>query len=177
MDIGKRIKQLRVRNGLTQAELASRCELTTGFVSQLENNVTTPSLPALMDLVEALGSDMSSFFSEEKETKIVFSKDDFFEDDREAYSISWVVPNAQKNAMEPILLTLHPHQDSMRMMPNEGEEFGFVLSGSVSLIYGGKKHRVRKGETFYIHGDQEHFLRNDTAAPAKVLWITTPPLF
>ena len=41
MDIGKRIRQLRIRNGLTQQELASRCELTKGFVSQLENNLTT----------------------------------------------------------------------------------------------------------------------------------------
>ena len=41
MDIGRRIRQLRVRNGLTQEELASRCELTKGFVSQLENNLTT----------------------------------------------------------------------------------------------------------------------------------------
>ena len=73
MDIGKRIRQLRVRNGLTQQELASRCELTKGFVSQLENNLTTPSLPALMDLVEALGSDMAAFFSEEQEQQVVFS--------------------------------------------------------------------------------------------------------
>ena len=78
MDIGKRIKQLRVRNGLTQAGLASRCELTKGFVSQLENDLATPSLPALMDLVEALGSDMSTIFSEEKQDQLVFGKDDLF---------------------------------------------------------------------------------------------------
>ena len=177
MDIGKRIRQLRIRNGLTQAELASRCELTKGFVSQLENNLTTPSLPVLMDLVEVLGSDMATFFTEEEEPQIVFGKDDFFEDDREGYSISWVVPNAQKNTMEPIVLTLQPQQRSQVMMPHEGQEFGLVLSGSVSLINGGKKHRVKKGETFYIRGEQEHELRNETGAPAKVLWITTPPLF
>ena len=78
MDVGKRIRQLRMRNGLTQEELASRCELTKGFVSQLENNLTTPSLPVLMNLVEVLGSDMSTFFSEEQEQKIVFRKEDFF---------------------------------------------------------------------------------------------------
>ena len=110
MDIGRRIRQLRVRNGLTQEELASRCELTKGFVSQLENNLTTPSLPALMDLVEALGTDMSSFFSEEQEQKVVFGEEDYFEDVRENCRILWVVPNAQKNAMEPILLTIQPHQ-------------------------------------------------------------------
>ncbi len=177
MDIGRRIRQLRVRNGLTQEELASRCELTKGFVSQLENNLTTPSLPALMDLVEALGTDMSSFFSEEQEQKIVFHKEDYFEDNRENCRILWVVPNAQKNAMEPILLTVRPHQATRNMMPHEGEEFGYVLSGSVILENGGRKHRIRKGETFYIRGDQEHCLRNSSASPAEILWITTPPSF
>ncbi len=177
MDIGKRIRQLRVRNGLTQEELASRCELTKGFVSQLENNLTTPSLPALMDLVEALGSDMSSFFSEEQEQKVVFGADDYFEDVRENCRILWVVPNAQKNAMEPILLTILPHQSSRSIPPHEGEEFGYVLSGSVLLLNGGRRHRVHKGETFYIRGDQEHCLQNTGASPARVLWITTPPSF
>ncbi len=177
MDIGKRIRQLRVRNGLTQEELASRCELTKGFVSQLENNLTTPSLPALMDLVEALGSDMAAFFSEEQEQQVVFSPDDFFEDSRENCRILWVVPNAQKNAMEPILITILPRQATRTMLPHEGEEFGYVLSGSVILEYGGRKHRVHRGETFYIRGDQEHCLRNSGASPARVLWITTPPSF
>ena len=177
MDIGRRIRQLRVRNGLTQQELASRCELTKGFVSQLENNLTTPSLPALMDLVEALGSDMATFFSEEQEQQIVFGKDDFFEDARENCTILWIVPNAQKNAMEPILVTLLPHQATRSMMPHEGEEFGYVLSGSIVLENGRRKHRVKKGETFYIRGEQEHCLRNTGNTPAQVLWITTPPSF
>ena len=177
MDIGRRIRQLRVRNGLTQQELASRCELTKGFVSQLENNLTTPSLPALMDLVEALGSDMATFFSEEQEQQIVFGKDDFFEDARENCTVLWIVPNAQKNAMEPILVTLLPHQATRSMMPHEGEEFGYVLSGSIVLENGGRKHRGKKGETFYIRGEQEHCLRNTGNTPAQVLWITTPPSF
>ena len=177
MDIGKRIRQLRMRNGLTQEELASRCELTKGFVSQLENNLTTPSLPVLMNLVEVLGSDMSTFFSEEQEQKIVFRKEDFFEDDREGCTVTWVVPNAQKNTMEPIVLTLRPHGTSQTMMPHEGEEFGLVLSGSVTLVRGGRRHRVKKGETFYIRGDHEHLLRNTGAGPARILWISTPPSF
>ena len=177
MEIGKRIRQLRIRNGLTQAELASRCELTKGFVSQLENGLATPSLPALMDIVEVLGSDMASFFTEEKEQKTVFRKEDFFHDDKSEYEIAWVVPNAQKNMMEPIIVTIRPHGSSQVMSPHEGEEFGLVLNGSVSLVDGGKEQRLKKGDTFYIRGDREHHLANRTAVPAQVLWITTPPLF
>ena len=108
---------------------------------------------------------------------VVFGTEDFFEDSRENCRILWVVPNAQKNAMEPILITILPRQATRTMLPHEGEEFGYVLSGSVILEYGGRKHRVHRGETFYIRGDQEHCLRNSGASPARVLWITTPPSF
>ena len=112
MDVGQRIRQLRMLNGLTQEELASRCELTKGFLSQLENNLATPSLPTLMDIVEALGTDMSTFFKETDETQICFSRDDFFVDERDGYTINWIVPNAQKNSMEPIIVEIAPGNSS-----------------------------------------------------------------
>ena len=177
MDVGQRIRQLRMLNGLTQEELASRCELTKGFLSQLENNLATPSLPTLMDIVEALGTDMSTFFKETDETQICFSKDDFFVDEREGYTINWIVPNAQKNSMEPIIVEIAPGKSSQVMQPHEGEEFCYVLNGKVTLVMGDREYEVRKGNTFYINGEREHYLRNDSAHAAQVLWICSPPLF
>jgi len=72
-DIGSRIKALRIKNGLTLEELGSRTELTKGFLSQLERNLTSPSLTTLEDIVEALGVSMSRFFAEEDEEQIVFT--------------------------------------------------------------------------------------------------------
>ena len=100
MEIGKRIKQLRTRNNLTLEELASRCELTKGFLSQLERDLTSPSIATLQDIVEALGLTMMEFFKDEKNEKIVFSKDDYFTDERDGSTVHWIVPNAQKNEME-----------------------------------------------------------------------------
>ena len=177
MDVGQRIRQLRMLNGLTQEELASRCELTKGFLSQLENNLATPSLPTLMDIVEALGTDMSTFFKETDETQICFSRDDFFVDEREGYTINWIVPNAQKNSMEPIIVEIAPGNSSQVMQPHEGEEFCYVLNGKVTLVMGDREYEVRKGNTFYINGEREHYLRNDSAHAAQVLWICSPPLF
>ena len=177
MDVGQRIRQLRMLNGLTQEELASRCELTKGFLSQLENNLATPSLPTLMDIVEALGTDMSTFFKETDETQICFSRDDFFVDEREGYTINWIVPNAQKNTMEPIIVEIAPGSCSQGMQPHEGEEFCYVLNGKVTLVMGDREYEVRKGNTFYINGEREHYLRNDSAHAAQVLWICSPPLF
>lgn len=177
MDIGSKLKDLRIRNNLTLEELASRSELTKGFLSQVERNLTSPSISTLEDLLEALGTNLSDFFKSEQEEKIVFETQDFFVDEKEDYTIEWVIPNAQKNEMEPILLTLHPHQKSMMMECHGGEEFGYVLKGHIQLVKGNKKYRLKAKETFYLDGKTAHYLENIGMSEAKILWITTPPVF
>lgn len=177
MDIGKKLKELRRQNDLTLEDLASRCELTKGFLSQVERNLTTPSIATLQDIVEALGTTLSEFFHEEEEKQIVFSVQDFFENEQDEYKIEWVIPNAQKNEMEPILLTLYPRCKSQEMTSHHGEEFGYVLKGSVTLVRGNKRYKLKAQETFYLDGSKGHYLYNHGNTDAKVLWITTPPMF
>jgi len=177
MDIGKKLKELRLQNDLTLDDLASRSELTKGFLSQVERNLTTPSIATLEDIIEALGTNLSEFFHEEEERQIVFSNQDFFVDEQDDYQIEWVIPNAQKNQMEPILLTLKPHRKSHVMSSYQGEEFGYVLKGSITIVQGSKKYKVRAKETFYMDGSKSHYLYNHGSNDAKVLWITTPPMF
>ncbi len=177
MDIGYKIKQLRVQKGLTLEELASRSELTKGFLSQLERNLTSPSISTLNDILEVLGTTLSDFFQEAKEEKVVFQSKDFFTDEKQDYTIHWIVPNSQKNEMEPILLELLPGANSFRVSPSAGEEFGYVLEGRITLVNGDKEYAVKKGETFYLNGKNYHFIKNDKKTLAKILWVSTPPLF
>lgn len=177
MEIGKKIRRYRVQNGLTLEELASRCELSKGFLSQLENDLTSPSIATLSDIVEALGVNLSTFFKEESAEQVVFTKDDYFIDERENSLIHWIVPNAQKNEMEPILLELDQGAQSNEIAPHEGEEFGYVLSGKITLEYGEETHVLGKGQTFYIRGNKSHVLRNDHPYRAQVIWVCTPPVF
>ena len=177
MDIGKKLKELRLANDLTLGDLASRSELTKGFLSQVERNLTTPSIATLEDILEALGTNLSEFFHEEEEKQIVFGTQDFFEDIQDDYTIEWVIPNALRNKMEPILLTLHPHKKSNELLAPQGEEFGYVLKGNVTLVCGNKKYKLKAQETFYMDGTKSHYLYNHGSSDAKVLWITTPPMF
>lgn len=177
MDIGQKLRELRLQNDLTLEDLASRSELTKGFLSQVERNLTSPSISTLTDILNALGTNLSEFFYEEKEEQIVFSTQDFFEDEQEDYTIEWVIPNAQKNEMEPIRLTLHPYKKSHELLAHTGEEFGYVLKGAVTLVRGNKKYKVKAQETFYISGSTSHYLYNHGSTDAVVLWITTPPMF
>ena len=63
MKIGKKLKELRTQNGLTLEELANRSELTKGFLSQLERDLTSPNISALENILEALGTNLADFFS------------------------------------------------------------------------------------------------------------------
>ena len=154
MEIGQRIKQLRVMKGLTQEELADRAELSKGFISQVERDLTSPSIATLMDILQCLGVSVSEFFTEEPEEQIVFTKEDYFikKDEENENTIERIVPNAQK-----------------------GEEFGYVLNGAVTIHLGNKVYRAKKGETFYYVSGKQHYLTSKVGA--TVLWISSPPTF
>ena len=170
MDIGEKIKNLRTILGLTQEELADRAELTKGFISQLERGLTSPSISSLEDVLEALGTNISDFFKEEKEEKFVFQKGNS--------KLEWIVPNAQKNSMEPIIVTLNENKSYSRTYePFEGEEFGYVLKGKVELHLGTNTYVLNEGECFYTSGQFERSIINLSKKESKVLWITNPPSF
>ena len=177
MQLGTKIKQLRLHCALTQEELADRCELTKGYISQLENDLTSPSIATLVDILSALGTNLKEFFSEEEEEKIVFKEDDFIEKDTGAVKLNWLVNNAQKNAMEPLIVELMPGKFTEADVPHEGEEFGYVLSGSVIVHIGNKKYRCNKGESFYFKPRMNHYISNPGKTTAKVIWVSTPPSF
>lgn len=180
MDIGQRLKNLRLRRGLTQEELADRCELTKGFISQAERNLSSPSIATLTDMLESLGCTLQEFFSDDGNEKVVYTKTDMSvkeDPDTLKGKLTWLVPNAQKNSMEPILVELGPGGETEEMPPHEGEEFGFVISGTVTLLTGTMAQKVREGESFCLHPRTAHSLKNETGRPAKFLWVTDPPNF
>ena len=179
MQIGEKIKRLRIEKQLTQQELANRCELSKGFISQLENDLTSPSIATLVDILQILGTNLKEFFNDQDNHRVTFSKEDMFEteDEEVGYKLMWLIPDAQKNDMEPIYVELQKGAKTGEIEPHEGEEFGYVLAGKVQLHYGDQVYSLKKGQTFYIKGDKNHFLTNEDQTVAKVIWVSTPPSF
>ncbi|MCQ2399584.1 MAG: XRE family transcriptional regulator [Clostridia bacterium] len=177
MEIGEKIRDMRLACDLTQEELADRCELTKGYISQLENDLTSPSIATLIDILSALGTNLKDSFSDPEEEKVVFSKTEFIEKVQPAYKLNWVVPNSQKNIMEPVLMELNPMYATEEDYAHEGEEFGFVLEGEIILVLGKKRYVVRKGESFYFTPNRTHYLVNKKQKKAVLLWVSCPPNF
>ena len=108
---------------------------------------------------------------------VVFVSIGYFEktDPELKNKIEWIIPNAQKNMMEPILMTLEAGGSCFPDNPHEGEEFGYILSGSLTLHLGAHSYRVKKGESFYFTPDKKHYI--STKSGATLIWVSTPPSF
>jgi transcriptional regulator with XRE-family HTH domain len=178
MEIGRKIKRLRQEKMLTQEELADRTELSKSFISQVERDLTSPSIATLVDILQALGTDLREFFNDEKDTQVVFNDSDYFEKiDDLGNKTEWIIPNAQKNMMEPLRVTLKPGGSTYQYSPHEGELFGYVLSGSVTIHLGQQQYKARRGESFYFKGGVRHYIEASGKAGAVFIWVCAPPNF
>jgi transcriptional regulator with XRE-family HTH domain len=169
---------MRQAKSLTQEELASRASLTKGFISQVERNLTSLSVESLLGILDALDQKASTFFDEAFHEKIVFGVEDRVELEKENVgSFQILVPAAQNRLMDPALLSLNPGEKTEDEEPHEGEEFGFVVSGTIEVTLGVKTYRVKKGECFYFRASKKHYLANRRKMRATVLWVSSPPNF
>lgn len=174
--IGEKIKALRLASDLTQAELASRARLTRGFISQIENDLSSINLDSLADILEALGVTLGEFFSDAEGRRIVFRPDERVNvEGKGARRFELLMPGSTNNLMDPILLELGPGEYLEQRDPMPGEQFGFVLHGTVTLKIDGKTYKVPKEHCFYFKSDQRHQIGNAGERTAKMLWVTTPP--
>lgn len=179
MKIGERLKRLRLANSLTQEELASRADLTKGYISQLENDATSPSIATLKDIIDVFGINMQEFFSESIDEDIVYGKDSRVQatNDDDRIRVELLVPGAQNREMDPVLVTLEPGEEMDEQPFHEGEEFGFIILGKIQLRLDDRLYTVKKDECFYFSSDKRHSVKNIGKGQARILWVVTPPTF
>jgi transcriptional regulator with XRE-family HTH domain len=178
MKIGERIRNLRQSSNLTQEELAERANLTKGFISQIERDLTSISLDSLAQILKALDENMSDFFREASEEKIIYQEKDRVAIEKEKIEkFELLVPGSTNRRLEPILLTLRKGESTPKEKPHEGEEFGLVLRGRVNLRFGRESLKLKKGECFYLSAEKEHWLQNSGSKEVVILWISSPPSF
>lgn len=177
MNLGLKIKERRKLLSLTQEELGNRCELSKGYISQLENDKVSPSIETLELILEVLGTTFSEFFMEKTTPNIIFTQEEQYEKEFEGYNQTWLVPTAQEHAMEPIYIEIKPNSETFLDYPHQGEEFGYVIEGEIIVIYGDSEKLCKEGESFYFVSNKEHYIKNSSKTTAKILWVSCPPNF
>jgi transcriptional regulator with XRE-family HTH domain len=179
LKIGEKIRRLRRANNLTQEELANRAYLTKGFISQLERDLTSPSIVTLKGILDVLGEELTDFFRDIKHDTVLFDKKArvLSSASTESMMIEVLVPSAQSRSMDPVLVSLEPGASTESHPGHEGEEFGLLLQGRVTLWVDKVPYRMQKGDCFYFASDREHHVQNNGKSTARILWIVSPPVF
>ena len=98
-------------------------------------------------------------------------------DDENRSKISWIITNAQVNKMEPIVLTLESNGTSKTYDPYEGEDFAYIINGTIKLIFGTDEYILNEGDAFYTKCNEARTIKNIGTDEAKLIWISSPPNF
>ena len=178
MNIGKRIKELRLANQLTQDELAARSDLTAAFISLLEANKSSVSIEYLTKVLTVFGESLSDFFSHDDKKIYVYGKKDRVAiQDQGIDKFELLIPTSTTMAMEPSKLVIAQNQKVGPIKPHSGEEIGYIIKGRVLICLGKRQSIAKAGCCFQFKADQDHSFVNISKAAAELLLITWPPQF
>lgn len=177
MDIGQRIKTLRLAQQMTQEELANRTDLTKGFISQIENDESSPSIATLTQILDVLGVSLADFFREYKSERVVFGRMArvLAAESSDKVRFELLVPRAINRNIDPALVTLASGGRTVVDKMHEGEEFGYVITGEIVLVLDGVDYKVKAGECFSFYPNVPHWIENRAEREAKLIWVTNPP--
>ena len=176
MQIGSKIKRLRLQSGLTQEELGERTDLTKGYISQLERELNSPSIETLFSLLEVLGTTPKDFFDETKPTDVVvFSPEDqtTYNNEDLHYTIRWLIPRSNENDMEPVYITFFEKGELKQFAPSLSETFIYVLSGIIEIEIGDQLFTAHAGDTVYYSAEDQHRISNAHNECSECILVAT----
>jgi transcriptional regulator with XRE-family HTH domain len=176
--LGKKIRKRRRAIDMTLQQVADRVGLSIGFLSQIERGASTPSLASLCNIAEALGTSIDTFVKPPQQSGTVsrHGKREAFSlgDTRRTYEfLGAAFPDAK---LHPTLVRRPPGHVS-EIMHNKGEDFVYVLEGSMLLEIDGERHILNKGDSMHFQSHLPHRSATLGTETTLELWIRTQPLF
>lgn len=184
--IGAKLRHARLLMGLSLNELGHRVGVTEGFLSKLENGRSQASLATLHKLVRALDTNMSALFAAPPEDEGAVTVVRAHERPKletghlragNKVVLERLVPHRPHQLLQINIHVIPPGGGSPDFISHGGQEFGYVLAGSFTLIVDGHERQLADGDSFYFDSGLPHGYRNDGEAEARVLWVNTPPTF
>jgi len=179
MQLGKKIRDLRLRRGLTVQQLAEATGLSKGFISQVENSRTSPSLATLQDLARSLETSVAYLVVEEEQVPHVVRAGERPRLQVGGNTSRVEVLSAQpKRNLELIVAELPPGVTAGdRRHYHHGEEVVLCMEGRISLTCGEHVLILEVGDSCHYDGRVPHAIENAGTTPAKMLIAMTPAAF
>ncbi len=184
LDLGGKVKSLRLKRGLTQTELAKKIDVTASYISQLERNLISPSIDSLMLLSSELQIDPGYFLSanspdshqlicrrnQRQPVALVGVKGDTVE-------CQSLVTTTDNRRMQPTLITIEPKSGpSEHLFSHKGDEFILILKGELELTIDGENYILREGDSVYLDSTVPTTWRNSTEMQVQAIWVLSPPI-
>ncbi|MGB0975665.1 MAG: helix-turn-helix domain-containing protein [Prolixibacteraceae bacterium] len=178
--IGQRILTLRETLQITREELCERSRLTQQHLENIENDQHIPSISTLIRISRALGVRVGTFLDDSKNIGPTISKTEKPTNDSPStlhpvfdnnkIEFMPLAANKAGRHMEPFLVELHKGENvGYQKSSHEGEEFLYVLEGSIHIEYGKDSYDLKKGESIYYDSIIEHRISTEEETGAKVL--------
>lgn len=179
--VGERVRQLRKARGWTLKDAAEASGLSVSFISDIERGGATPTLTSLERLAEALGVRLEVLFSlpantagvtRAHETRLIEAA----RGDVVYYRLSnMTIPNRN---FECFLARLLPSERWKQAVPycHEGEEFGYVLRGTLTMVFHDSEVELAEGDSIHLPSTIPHNWQNRTQDEVWVIWVSTPAL-
>lgn len=183
-DVGARLREARLKAGLTQRQLAERAGVPHSQISMVEQNHSSPSVASLRRILGGIPMTMAEFFEPDQGLgeQIFFSAKEFLDlTSRLSHGGNGRVTMRQVgDAAAHGLQILQERYDAgadtgPSMLEHAGHEGGIVLSGEIELTVGGQVRLLRKGDAYLFDSRRPHRFRNRGDRPAELVSACTPP--
>ncbi len=178
-DLGLRLREFRIKRGLSQTKLAKLTGVTPSSISQIESNLIYPSLPGLLKIAEVLGVEIGSFFqkSADMTSRVIFpfaeAVDVNFPDMPDgSIHASLLTPVDFMPKAIPYMIEIPPQKTlPSHFFIHKGEEIGYLLSGKLQLKLDKAVYTVRARDVIYLSSDIPTQWKNPGPGLARLLWI------
>jgi transcriptional regulator with XRE-family HTH domain len=161
LEIGTRIRRIRMQQGRTIQEVATQCGYSKGLLSKIETGKVVPAIATLAKIAEALGVKISVLMEEDDSVNVAVSpnlsaSEDVFVATSKGYSIYGLAPNFLNKKMQPLLINSLKKNVKPHSVSHQGEEFIYVLEGCVQIHVGNTEYTLNTGESIYFEAVNMH---------------------
>lgn len=175
MKIGREIRTLRKQKGMSIQTLAQKSGLSASIISQMERDLTTPSVETLWNVSEALDVHISYFFCELDDNKNVIRANRRRKIILPDSHITYEQLSPLNRKMEILLVKIEPGEcDYDKLISHEGEEWGYVIQGIMKIKYGFTEYILHEGDSIYLDSTVPHRYVNIGDVTVISFWAMTP---
>ncbi len=179
-EIGKRLKQIRLRLALSQRQLARQSGVANATISQIEAGKLNPTVSMLKKVLDGIPISLGDFFGDEFETldRVFFRASELTEIADGGVSFRQVGKNLGNRSIQLIQERYQPGAGTGKhAITHEGEECGIILNGRLEVTVGDDTAVLAKGDAYYFKSNRPHQFRNIGNEPCELITACTPPTF